>query len=147
MKTGDRHRPGPGGEADSESRFERFKREILDAAGEDWQGLWEPLWWLRGAGAIAGQTESDRRGFAERALRELHSEGLIFFFRARHGSHVNESALAPEVRLTPAEIDAVLRSSWWRETGVLDAAAPLVWWGRTSRGDAAGGVAEQPDPA
>lgn len=141
-------RGAPTGEPDSEPPFERFKREILArTASEDWQGLWEPLWWLRGGGAIAGQTEADRQAFAERALRELHDEGLIFFFRVRQGADINASALDPALRLTPDELDGALGSSWWREAGGLDAAAPLVWWGPTSRGEAANGLAEHPDPA
>ena len=142
------HDRGPADAADSESRFEGFTREILaQASSEDRQGLWEPVWWLRGGGAIAGQTEADRHAFAERALRELQDEGSIFFFRLRPGADINASALDPRARLTPNEIDAALRSSWWREAGGLDTAAPLVWWGPTSRGETASRVAEQPHPA
>ena len=59
--------------------FEAFKWSVLgDAVWDDYQGLWEPLWWLRG-GRIEGQSELERQAFAERALRELHSDGLIYF--------------------------------------------------------------------
>jgi hypothetical protein len=70
------------GEVATVDLFERFKRDILrDAVFEDWQSVWEPLWWLRGGGPIEGQSEADRQEFAERALRELYEKGLIFFFR------------------------------------------------------------------
>lgn len=128
-------------DAPSASSFQSFKRQILRrAATEDWQGLWEPLWWLRGGGAIAGQTEADRQAFAGRALRELHAEGLVFFFRLGHGADINASAADPASRLTPREFDDALRSHWWRGLDGLDPSAPQVWWGPTARGEAVAGL-------
>jgi len=58
-------------EGASEESFQEFKTEILDnGAFEDWQGLWEPLWWLRGGGRIEGQSESERQAFAEGHVRQ-----------------------------------------------------------------------------
>jgi hypothetical protein len=67
---------------DADYNYERFKWTILgDAATEDVQGLWEPLWSLRGCYEIPGLTESERQDIAEQALRDLYAEDLIYFFR------------------------------------------------------------------
>jgi hypothetical protein len=78
--------------------------------------VWEPLWCLRGGGAIEGQSEVDRQRFAERALRELHDEGLIYFFRVRPPYDINASGEDESLRLTSEEVDETLRSDWWRSS-------------------------------
>jgi hypothetical protein len=113
--------------------FDKFKMEILDAAVyEDWQGVWEPLWWLRGGGVVAGQSERERQAWAERALRELYAEGLIFFFPVSDRGDVNEAAESG-VRLSENEVDATLRSDWWRGDILIGV---TVWWGSTKAGGA-----------
>lgn len=64
---------------DDESN-QHFKWEIAaDAAFEDEQGLWEPLWY---ANSLYPECQPDEREkLAERALRELFAEGLITFYR------------------------------------------------------------------
>jgi hypothetical protein len=112
--------------------FEQFKEEILlDVVFEDYQGLWEPLWVLRGDGAIDGQCESDRQAFAEQALRELFDNGLIYFFRAPKGGPVSDGAERPGLRLTAEEVEATIRSDWWRGSGGLPKEHPNVWLGPT----------------
>lgn len=91
------------------TEFEAFKWNTLgDAVFEDYQGLWEPLWRLRGGGIIEGQSEPDRQTSAERALRELYADGLIYFFRVPPPHDINESAETPALRLTPREVDETL---------------------------------------
>src|SRR5262245_38257753 len=97
------------GEKASEESFQHFKRTILyDAAFEDWQGMWEPLWWLRGGGRIEGQSEADRQAFAERALRELYADGLIFFVRVPFPADITDVENDPSLRLSPDDVDATL---------------------------------------
>src|SRR5215210_170214 len=118
--------------------FEAFKWNMLgDAVFEDWQGLWEPLWWLRGGGAIDGQSEADRQAFAERALRELYADGLIYFFRVPAWGDINASGEDARLRLTAAQVDATLAAAWWRGVDGLPAAHPNVWWGPTEPGESA----------
>jgi hypothetical protein len=118
--------------------FQRFKWDVLhDAVFEDWQGLWEPVWWLRGGGAIEGQSEAERQEFAERALRELHDEGLIFFFRVPAGADINASAEGEHARLNPEELYSMIAENWWRGTGGLPDSHPNIWWGPTPAGEAA----------
>ncbi|MGZ4463289.1 MAG: hypothetical protein ACXVZP_10650, partial [Gaiellaceae bacterium] len=61
-------------------KFDSFKADILaEAAFTDYWGVWEPFWWLvRGGKVVEGEPED---ASAERALRELHADGLLFFFR------------------------------------------------------------------
>jgi hypothetical protein len=117
-------------------RFDVFKWDILhDVVFEDLQGLWEPLWWLRGGGAIEGQSEEQRQEFAERALRQLYHEGLIFFFRAR-GADLAASAEDHDLRLDPDQVNDALSARWWRGRQ-LPADHPNIWWGPTPAGEAA----------
>jgi hypothetical protein len=121
--------------------FEEFKQSILDdAVFSDYQGLWEPLWALRGDLAQEGQSEADRQHFAERALRELHAAGLIYFFRVLPwaSGDVNAAAEDDALRLTAAQVDDTLRGSWWRGEERLDPDAfEGIWWGPTPTGEAA----------
>jgi hypothetical protein len=119
--------------------FDRFKQEILaDAAFEDWQGVWEPLWWLRGGGEIPGQSDADRQAFAERALRELHGEGLIYFVRSPWpATDLGDVASNAALHLTLEAVDEMLRDDWWRGDGVLPADVEAIWFGATPGGEAA----------
>jgi hypothetical protein len=120
------------------SEFEKFKWNILgDAVFEDYQGLWEPLWWLRGGGVIEGQSEVGRQRYAERVLRELHDEGLIYFFRVPPPYDINESGEDASLRLTPEQVDETLRGDWWRGSEGLPEDHPGVWFGPTPAGEAA----------
>jgi hypothetical protein len=120
------------------SEFDKFKWNILgDAVFEDYQGLWEPLWWLRGGGAIEGQSEVERQRFAERTLRELHDEGLIYFFRVPPPHDINASGEDESLRLTPEEVDETLRGNWWRGTDGVPQDHPGIWFGPTVAGEAA----------
>lgn len=122
----------------SVDEYEKFKWNTLgDAVFEDYYGLWEPLYWLRGGGVIEGQTEFDRASFAERALRELHDEGLIYFFRVPPHHEVNTSGEDESLRLTPDEVDKALRGDWWRGREGLPEDNPGVWFGPTPAGEAA----------
>jgi hypothetical protein len=118
--------------------FEMFKWNCLgDAVFEDWQAVWEPLWELRGSGAIAGQSELDRQVFAERALRELYRDGLIYFFRVSPSAGINVSGDAESLRLTSDEVDAALAADWWRRQHDFPSEHPDIWWGPTPAGEAA----------
>ena len=80
--------------------FEPFKSEILDnAVFEDVQGLWEPLWALRGYMRERDLQEDERQTLAERALRELYGDDLIYFFRVPPRSSPGEAADDPALRL------------------------------------------------
>ncbi len=125
---------------ESPTPFERFKWTVLfDVVFEDYQGLWEPLWSLRGSEAIEGQTEDERLAWAERAIRELHRDGLIYFFRVPRSAEVNESGADPNLRLSEAELDTTLGSEWWRVPvgESLPPDHPDVWIGPTPSGEAA----------
>jgi hypothetical protein len=116
--------------------FDSFKWDILhDVVFEDLQGLWEPLWWLRGGGAVEGQSEEQRQEFAERALRQLYHDDLIFFFRAR-GTDLGAAAEDQDLRLGSDEVDDALSASWWRGRE-LPPSHPNIWWGPTPAGEAA----------
>jgi hypothetical protein len=118
-----------------EAFFERFKWEILgDAAFEDIQGLWEPLWLLRGDLKRPEMSEAGRQQLAERALRELDREGLIYFFRVPPDRNPNDAAEDDSQRLAPDEVDAALSSAWWRGPGSLPVDHPNVWWSITPKG-------------
>jgi hypothetical protein len=49
-------------------------------------------------------------------LRELHDEGLIYFyfFRVRPSYDINASGEDESLRLTSEQVDETLRSDWWR---------------------------------
>lgn len=119
--------------------YERFKWAILaDAVFEDRQGVWEPLWWLRGGGAIQGQSEASCEEFAERALRELYADGLIYFFRAPWtGADLNSAGMDEASSLTSEAVDEMLRDNWWRGEGPLPT-EDLIWWNATPAGQLAG---------
>lgn len=118
--------------------YEQFKWNILgDAVFEDWQGLWEPLWALRGDYAIEGLSEPQRQALAERALRELYAEGLIYFFRVPPWAEVNASAENESLRVTSERVDEALRGDWWRGRKGLPEDHPSIWWGPTEAGERA----------
>jgi hypothetical protein len=124
---------------ESPTPFERFKWTVLfDLVFEDYQGLWEPLWWLRGS-RDAGQSEDERLAWAERAIRELHRDGLIYFFRVPPSGEINESGVDPNLRLSEVELDATVGSDWWRAPlgQNLPAGHPNIWIGPTPEGEAA----------
>jgi hypothetical protein len=121
--------------AESQTFFQWFKWEIFgDAAFEDVQGLWEPLWSLRGSLKRPGMSEEDRQEFAERALRELARDGLIYFFRVPLNMNPNDTADDDSLRLTADECDATLNDNWWRGTNTLPDRHPNVWWWVTEKG-------------
>ena len=63
-----------------ERALEEFKWEILDdAALEDFQMTFEPVGLLRAK--FPEMDEAERQRIAERVLRELCADGLIYFFR------------------------------------------------------------------
>jgi hypothetical protein len=106
----------------TEDEFEKFKWNVLgDAAFEDYYVLWELGW----------------EPFAERALRELHDEGLIYFFRVPPPYDVNTSGEDEGLRLPPEEVDETLRGDWWREGKRLPEEHPNIWFGPTPAGEAA----------
>jgi hypothetical protein len=91
---------------------------------------------LRGAGVIEGQSEVDRQRFAERVLRQLHDEGLIYFFRVPPPYDINAAGEDSKLRLTPEEIDEALRGDCWRRSEGLPEHNPGVWFGPTPTGEA-----------
>jgi len=108
-----------------EGRYEEFKWEILgDAVDEDWQGLWEPLLWARTA--LPDLSEAERQAMAERALRELFADKLVFFFKA--DSEFFEGTKSPEL-LDQAEVDAAIASASWRSVPLGEAS---IWFGGTA---------------
>jgi hypothetical protein len=118
--------------------LEVFKWRVLsDLAFEDHEGMWEPLWGLRGCYAIEGQSESERQAFAERAMRELHDDGLIYFFRA--AIDINAAADGPDARLGDAQVERELASAWWRTPlgSSLPDDHPNIWIATTAKGDIA----------
>lgn len=108
-----------------------------DAVFEDWQGLWEPLWGLRGDYAIEGLSERDRQLVAERTLRELYAEGLIYFFRVPPRRDINESAEDESLRLRSDEVAETVAGEWWRGREGLPPDHPNIWWGPTPAGEKA----------
>lgn len=120
---------------DGDEFFDVFKWEILgDAAFEDVQGFWEPLWALRGYLRQPELSEIDRQELAERALRELQREGLLYFFRVPLNANPGDAADDESLRLTPEEFDETLSSDWWRGAGDLPPNHPNVWMWATERG-------------
>lgn len=118
--------------------FEKFKWYILgDATFEDWQGLWEPLWGLRGDYAIGGLSEKERQEVAEHALRELYRDGFIYFFDVPPWGDISASGQDETRRLSPEAVDEALRSDWWRGPEGLPEDHPSIWWGPTPAGEAA----------
>lgn len=126
-----------------EESFLRFKWSILaDSVWEDYQGVWEPLWALRGDYAIEGLVEeADRHAVAERALRELYEEGLIYFFRVPD-LDINAAGEEESLRLNRTEVEESLAGDWWRGRE-LAPDVTTIWWGPTARGEKA---CEDPPP-
>jgi hypothetical protein len=121
--------------ADGDEFFSRFKWEILgDAAFEDVQGLWEPLWLLRGYLKQPGMEEIESQELAERALRELQKDGLIYFFRVPARMNPSDASDVDSLRLTADQVDATLVGDWWRGLGNLPSDHPNVWWWVTEKG-------------
>ncbi len=124
--------------AGDEDLFERFKFEILDdAVFEDVQGLWEPLWALRGYLRQPHQREDERQALAELALRELYAEGLIYFFRVPPHSDLDRAADDPALRLGSEEVNTTLSDTWWRGATGLPTDHPNIWWWATEKGRSA----------
>lgn len=121
---------------DTQYTYERFKWTILgDAATEDVQGVWEPLWELRSCYEIPGLSETERQDMVDRALRELFADGLIYFFRGGRPGQLNQAADDPSARLTSEEVDETLKSDWWRGPATLPHNHPNVWWCATEKGE------------
>ena len=125
--------------------FELFKWTVLLDLW-DYRNLWEPLYHLRGVGNIEGedvlrgvgdiesQSETEKQLWAERAIRELHAAGLLYFFQV--AEEVNESADDPGQRLSDTDIDAALGRGWFRDSARA-ARDPEIWMGPTPEGEAA----------
>ena len=119
----------------SHDEFDRFKWEILwDSAFEAFQGIWEPLWSLNGDGSIPGSSQSEREELAERMLRELFDEGLIYFFCVTN-EDVSGSADDPRCRLSREEVETVLASDGWCNVP-LGEGITEIWFAATKKGEA-----------
>lgn len=93
--------------------------------------LWEPLGYLRTE--LPAKLEADRQRLAETALRELHAEGLIYFFRVTD-MEVNEAAIDPQMRLSPEDAEAVISGTDWR-TLPVGHDGHAIWLGPTETGE------------
>ena len=112
-----------------EERYQDFKWEVLgDAVDEDWQGLWEPLWYAKTAFPELSQSERER--FAERALTELFEAGFIFFFR-RGGKWPHDES---QQQLEKPEVNDAIGGTSWRRFPLGDSS---IWFGGTKAGEAA----------
>ena len=119
--------------------FARLKWELLgDAAFEGSQMLWEPF--ADASNWLTRDSPAEHERLAEQALRELHQEGLIRFFRLEDGDLEAAEADASQ-RLPDAEVDEVLARRGRQQSG--DAELPLVWWYTTPKGQQ---LAEDPPP-
>ena len=126
------------------AELEVFKWNTLgDAVFEDVRGIWEPLWSLRGDGRIEGIPEGNRAIAAERVLRELYADSLIYFFRVEPPDDVERAAANADARLTPTEVDEALGGDWWRQVNGLPEDHPSIWFGATPAGESA---CENPPP-
>ena len=115
-------------EGAQQDRYEAFKWEILgDAVDEDWQGLWEPLFWARTV--FADLSEAERQTMAERALKELFADKLIFFFKAK--SEFFQGTKPPEL-LDRATVDAAIAGESWRSVPLGEGS---IWFGGTASGE------------
>lgn len=120
--------------------YERFKWFILGSSiHEDWQGLWGPLWELRGdygrrLDQERGQpsSEYERQEAAARALRDLHAAGLIYVFRTS-SPDIAAAASDEANRLSADEVEDALTSDWWRGQDLQKRAD--IWWGPTAAGE------------
>ena len=135
--------------------FEKFKQMTFwRAVSASYDQLVDPVSALRGDWAIEGQSEIDRQAFAERALRELYAEGLIYFFRIppkdfidlsstdeslwlSDMDDIDASSTDESMRLSPEEVDTELRADWWRQPADLEEGLPSdIWFGPTEAGKA-----------
>jgi hypothetical protein len=116
--------------------LETLKREVLsDLVHEDHQGLWEPLWSLRGD----DRTEPERQALAERVLRELFEDGLVYFFRVPPPyTQVKEAGEDETLRSTAQEVHETLRGDRWRGRDGIQVrdGEPTVWFGATPKAEA-----------
>src|SRR6266851_5043736 len=112
-----------------EERYQDFKWEVLgDSVDEDWQGLWEPLWYAKTIFPQLSQLERER--LAERALRELFDDGLILFFpRAGKWPHGEL-----EERLIKLQSKPRFAGACWRTFPLGDSS---IWFGGTEAGERA----------
>jgi hypothetical protein len=78
-------------------------------------------------------------------MRELFDEGLIYFFSVDHWGDINEAADDPNPRLDDAQVEAEMRSEWWRSPlgSPLPEGHPNIWIAPTPKGEAAAN--EPPD--
>lgn len=88
------------------SKQDQLKWLILDEAGAI-QGSGHALW--AAEQVFPGSSAAEEADTAFRALRELHEEGLIFFFKmTHHGWDLVPADVAPEQRLTWKEVESDL---------------------------------------
>jgi hypothetical protein len=115
--------------------YERFEFEILFEATTDSQGVWEPLWYLRGnvrsIVPLPALSEEEHQLLAEAVLRDLWRDGLIFFYRETE--NLDADLRDPATHLSPQEVDAVLRGSDWRTVSIRTD----VWFFATLKGERA----------
>jgi hypothetical protein len=86
---------------------------LRDTAFDDYQRIWLPFSLINGDGRWRRKSRGWRLGIAERVLRDLHHEDLIYFFRVPSGD-VNRAAIDTRLRLSAKEADAVIASEGWR---------------------------------
>jgi hypothetical protein len=116
--------------------FEKFKWNLLADSFEFSLLVPTPLWELLGDEAGKGKSKAEREALAARVLRELYAEGLIYFFRGRYGQRDPVTLVTPvdkSEHLTPDEVEAMLRDSWWRGPGLF----PDIQFEITEVGEAA----------
>lgn len=107
--------------------LERFKWFLLlDLTYEDYQSLWEQPWM------------TDQGPRVEKAIRQLHRDGLIYLFRVTGPGMINVSGDDPTLRLSFSEVERALargqRTDWLQEPEDRD--LPDIWIGPTTRGEA-----------
>lgn len=111
----------------SSVEYDAYRWEVLGAAvDEDWQGLWEPLWWARTRFPDWAQAELE--ALAERVLHELLSEGLICFVSMGPWPG---NRLSDAVALEPAAADAAISGTSWRTLPIQDGS---IWFGGAEAG-------------
>jgi hypothetical protein len=123
----------------ADGRLEQVKETILaEAVHEDWWRLWEPLDTVHQL--YPELSEAEQQALVERALRELHGEGLVDFLIGPEDARDVESLRA----LTAQEVDAALRGVGWRQTPAAKDVLG-IWIGASEAGERACAAETSPD--